>query len=92
MKILPFFQLKLPFPSFGVHEEVRNLMKKSRKSKKDELPKFWTVKERLIVSTILIGTVLLSIIFWYKGNGGRVEINLPKFDSLDFGETVVIEK
>lgn len=99
MKFLPSFQLKLPFPSFSkpsfdIHEDVKNLMRKpiKRRSQDKDLPKFWTAKERFIVGAILGGTIILSIFFWYKGNGGRVEINMPSFNNLGFGETVIIEK
>lgn len=97
MKILPSFQLKLPFPSFSkpsfeTHEDVKNLMRKPIKSRKDELPKFWTAKERVIVGSILGLTILLSIIFWYKGQNGNIQISWPSFENLGFGETVVIEK
>jgi hypothetical protein len=97
MKILPSFQLKLPFPSFSkpsfeVHEDVKNLMRKPPKSKKDELPKFWTARERIIVGILLGGTILLSILFWYKGQNGNINLTLPKIEEFGFGETVVIEK
>lgn len=92
MGLLPSLKISFEKPSFGVSEEVKNLMKKPPKPKKDEQHRFWTLKERLIVGGILLITILGSLFFWYKGNGGKIEVNFPDFGDFGLTKTVVIEK
>lgn len=92
MGLLPSLKISFEKPSFGVSEEVKNLMKKTPKPKKEEKPRFWSLKERLFVAAIFLISILGSIFFWYQGNGAKFDIKLPNFDDLGLTETVVIEK
>lgn len=82
--------LRLSFesPKLGVADEVKNLLKKSPKPKKE--PQFWTLKERIIVGSILTFTILLSIYFWYQGQGKLPNINFPEVGGFSLQGTVEV--
>lgn len=95
MGLLPSFKVSVEKPQFGVSDEVKNLMKKPPKAKKDELPQFWSHKERLLVGIILAITVLGSIYFYYKGQGKTPDFNFssPSFNFGGFGlnQKIIVE-
>lgn len=88
-----------PKISIGVSEKTRNLFDKAGKTKKKEKPKPWTHKERALVGLFLILTILLSLYFYYKGQGHAPDgawWGLPEFKfsfgGFGFNETVILEK
>lgn len=83
--------LRLVFdpPKFGMADEVKNLLKKPPK-KKGELPKFWTHKERVLVGAILVLTVLLSVYFWYKGQGAMPQLKILEIGGFGLSGTVEV--
>lgn len=70
-------------------------MKKPPKAKKDELPQFWSHKERLLVGIILVVTILGSIYFWYQGQNKipEFQLSVPSFNFGGFGlnQTITVE-
>lgn len=93
---------KLPF---GKKPELpKNLLAKDRKPidgengskrerKKKELPKPWTLKDRVIVAAALLLTFALGIYFWYKGQdqvpvGTWFNFKLPNFS---FEEKIILQ-
>lgn len=88
--MIGMFKVSFEPPKFGVAQEVKNLLKAPPKSKKNNLV-FWSRKERAIVGSILILSVLFSIYFWYKGNNQIPDIQLPKIENFGFGFSEVIE-
>lgn len=89
------FKISFEPPKFGVVDEVQNLLKKPPKPKKDELPKFWSHKERFLVGVILAATILLSAYFYYQGQGEIPEFKFsaPSFNFGGFGlnQTIIVE-
>jgi len=94
MGFLPSLKVSFQKPSF-VDEEVKNLMRKPPKFKKDDLPQPWSHKERLLVVIILVITILGSIYFYYSGQGKTPEFNFsaPSFNFGGFGinQTITVE-
>lgn len=84
------FKVSFEPPKFGVSDEVKNLLKKPPKAKRNEL-EFWSHKERLIVGSILVLSVLFSVYFWYKGNNQIPDIQLPKLENFGFGFSAPVE-
>lgn len=89
--------LKFTFepPKLQIAEEVKKLFKKERRSKKKEEIIIWSFKERLLVAALLLITVLGSLYFWHKGTGQLPQVNFffPNLlNSLDFSETIILEK
>jgi len=95
MGLLPSLKISLEKPSLEVSQEVKALMKKP-KPKKDKPPIFWSHKERAVVGVLLFLTIILSIIFWYKGGGDTPEVKfgIPSINIGGFGlnETIILEK
>lgn len=95
MGFLPSLKISFEKPSLDVHEEVKNLMRKPLKAKKDDLPQFWSHKERLLVILILAVTILGSVYFYYRGQGKTPEfqISVPSFNFGGFGlnQTITVE-
>ncbi len=85
------FKVTFEKPKIGIAQEVQNLFKKEGGRKKKEVQKPWTYKERLLVTTILLVTLVLGLYFWYKGQG-----KLPSFSfnlgGFGLGETIILEK
>ncbi len=73
MRLLPKVRLVVDRPDLEIEPEVAQMMKK-QKVKKDQLPRFFTMKERLVILVILGGTILLGVFFWL-GGGGQIENN-----------------
>lgn len=94
MGFLPSLKVSFEKPSL-VDEEVKNLMRKPSKMKKDELPQPWSHKERLFVVIILAITILGSVYFYYQGTGKTPEFNfsVPSFNFGGFGinQTITVE-
>lgn len=88
-----------PRIGIGISDEAKSLFGKAGKPKKKEKPKPWTHKERFLVGLFLILTILLSLYFYYKGQGRVPDgtwLRLPEF-KFSFGgfginETVILEK
>lgn len=61
------------------------------KGKKKELPKPWTLKDRVIVAVALLLTFALGIYFWYKGAGKLPEFNFGSFRLPSFEEKIILQ-
>lgn len=89
-------KISLEPPKLQIAEEVKNLFKKDGRKKKKEEIIIWSFKERLLVATLLLITILSSLYFWYKGTGQLPQMNFSSFPnplkSLDFSETIILEK
>lgn len=96
MGLLPGLKISFEKPDLEVHEDVKQMMKKPPKPKKEAPPLFWDTKQRIIVGIILAVTLLGSLFFYYKGSGALPQINIqmPSFSLGGFGinETIIIEK
>lgn len=98
MGLLPSLKVSVEKPSFEIADEVKNLMKKPPKPKKDEMPRFWTRKERMIVGVILILSIVGSLYFWWQSGASNMgdttlpSFSLDNFSGFGFNQTVVIEK
>lgn len=68
------------------------------KRKRKEPPKPWGKKERLIVLTVFVSTVIIAAVLMFTARGtpefGQINITLPSFESLNIlkEETIIIEK
>jgi hypothetical protein len=77
MRLLPKVRLVIDKPDLEIEPEVAAMMKK-QKVKKDELPRFFTMKERLVIFVILGGTILIGTLFWLSGGA-----KLPESSSIN---------
>lgn len=71
---LPLFKRKNPSNPFGrghamTAGQADKDGKPKRERRKKEPEKPWTLKDRLIVGGVLLGTMLLAGYFWYRGQG-----------------------
>lgn len=80
-----------PKIGIGISDEAKGLLKKTEKNKKKEKPKPWTHKERFLVGSFLVLTILASVYFYYKGQGKLPELNFS-FGGFGFNETIILEK
>ncbi|MBI2007250.1 MAG: hypothetical protein HYS83_00910 [Candidatus Blackburnbacteria bacterium] len=80
-----------PKISIGVSEETKSFLEKAGRAKKKEKPKPWTHKERIMVALFLAATVLLTLYFYYKGQGRIPEFNF-NLGGFGFNQTVILEK
>lgn len=78
-------------PKFEVVEEVRNLLKKEGRGKKEKVTP-WTHKERVLVAIIILLTILASTYFWYRGSGKLPQLSLPGFSNPFGAKTIIIDK
>lgn len=96
MGLLPSLKISFEKPDLGIHEDVKNLMRKPLKQKKDSFPIYWGVKERIFVGIILGVTLLGSLFFYYKGTGSfpQISFKMPSFSFAGFGinETIILKK
>ena len=75
-------------------------LKPENNKKRKEPPKPWGKRERIIVLTVLLATVIISAILsfsnTFKGGFGNIHLELPRFNlsSLNIfkGETIIINK